>query len=161
MSATEPLFQFDDPQLSERDVEARVRETIKPYQFGAEVDQLSYLPPEPAPEMAEDLRFALADLLARYDQVGVTAAPELDSSLIGRAKRTFHRLVIYYVNLSARRQVAVNTSVARALSLLSARVAADEQEIAALRREVRALRALRAECCGANAESSTDTAQHE
>jgi hypothetical protein len=123
-------------------VEERVRGILTSRGIATAADSATYTVQDPAPGLPDDLRFTLYDVISTSDQGGVELAIEpAQPSLFRRVKQAFHQLVIFYVNKAVGQQVGFNTAAARALTLLAMRIAANETEIAALRRELETLRA--------------------
>lgn len=77
-----------------------------------------------------------------YSQTWVEPDPvESHVPLLTWLKQTFHRLVVYYVNLLGERQMIVNATLLRALNQIVTTLDRPNAEIVVLRHEVSELRA--------------------
>ena len=94
----------------------------------------------PAAGAESELEWALEEAAASARDLPIGDQLQPGFGLVGRlatrAKRPLHELTRFYVELLSTRQSAVNRPLVRAVELLAKRVAAQELEIAELRRRV-------------------------
>lgn len=142
------LIEIRDPAIDAREVIARIRANIEArHAAGHRPPTLSSfgLPSPPSTQDAT-LQYHLTQANETYNQiwVEVSLAPSLATQvpilgrLWGLIRKQAHRLVLYYVEMLASKQMSFNEHVVGALN----RLAVAQEEMAALREEVAELRRL-------------------
>lgn len=122
-------------------LEQRASEIAEQYHLQHETSTLHFHLNEPSLDLPEDVRFTLKMLIATCDQSMLPITPPV-KGIVGRIRHILHRLVIYYVNQSASRQITYNVALIHTLNTLINQLQQQRTEIASLRREVQALREL-------------------
>ena len=114
----------------------RARAIVEQYHLAHEAGAGQFHLQEPSSDLPEDVRFALHMLIATCDQ-STLSAPAQAGGIIGRIRQKLHRLVVYYVNQSATRQIAFNVAAVHAINTLADQLRQSEAEVADLRRQLR------------------------
>src|SRR5512135_2109063 len=99
MNSQEPVIQIDDPAIDAAAIEEQIRRNLAQHALDTGV----YFPPSqiqpPGDRLPKDIRFALDQVRATYDQVGIEpVSVESRWPWMERIKQMFHQLVVFYVN---------------------------------------------------------------
>ena len=141
------IVRIVDPELDVEAILAEIRENLaKRPPLDPDPRDLVYRPAEAATLAAQSEVEWLVDqasALQRDLMIGerLQARPGLVGSLAVRVKRPLHQLSRFYVELLAQKVARLDDSLIRAVSILANRSARTDDELAALRREVKELRA--------------------
>ncbi len=135
------VFEMENTAVSPDDLAGKIAATLEKYplrgpaswpEFALTANDLTAAAPDPA-----SLHAALEQAVRAYDQIWVTA--EITPSrwpFVTRVKKSFHQLVIFYVNRLGERQIKFNDRILRAVNLLAAAHAAKDVEITRLRQRL-------------------------
>jgi len=137
----EATFTMENTAVSPDDLAGKIAATLEKYplrepaswpEFALTANDPAAATPDPA-----NLHAALEQAVRAYDQMWVTA--EITPSrwpFVTRIKKSFHQLVIFYVNRLGERQIKFNDRILRAVNLLAAAHAAKDAEITRLRQRL-------------------------
>lgn len=158
MTKLDDVIEIRDSEIDVEDIMARIRERIRNRRDQADAQGLDYdrLTKEHTSyntdgTLSTDFYYDLRQVRENADSIWVSlSVVERDIPLVGslvtRARRMVHSLVLYYVNMLAGKQVVFNRSAASALSELAshsegtgARIQELESEVEALRERIAAL----------------------
>jgi|GEM_PF-6614965 len=141
------ILEIVDSALDTEAIARRIRENLHEHSLEArEFPEFAVTPPpwDPHSRFPEPVHYDLQQAHEAYTQTWVTMPPLTSRlPLVGRIKRAFHRLVLYYVNRLASQQMVVNAAILRVLTRLvvAPDAAAPDADLAALQDEIAALRA--------------------
>jgi hypothetical protein len=134
----ESLVPVDD--LDVQVVMDRIRESMVEGALGDDVEYPTYAAARAQsgdlpPRFSEELYYQLEQANLNYDQVLaelslVESTVPLLGTVVNRFKRELHRLVVYYVNMVAERQVTVNDAVVHTLNHLVDQLEMDGARVA-------------------------------
>jgi hypothetical protein len=134
----ESLVPVDD--LDVQVVMDRIRESMVEAALGDDVEYPTYAAARAQsgdlpPLFSEELYYQLEQANLNYDQVLaelslVESTVPLLGTVVNRFKRELHRLVVYYVNMVAERQVTVNDAVVHTLNHLVDQLEMDGARVA-------------------------------
>jgi hypothetical protein len=141
------VIEIPAPEVNEQDIIAQIQKRIPQRQAEAKAQGLDYerLVEGAATSFSPALYYDLFLARRRADAVEVPLTLEksqvpIIGGLLDRFRLELHRLVVYYVNRSAGRQVVFNLAVAGALSQLLGELEEREDLIARLEDEAASLR---------------------
>ena len=141
----EGVFEFRDGEINAEEIMARLRERIAARRAQAAAQGLAY------DELAQGGGAVFAnDLPAPTSHVGSQHSADgifVPLSVVGntnpiakKARMALHQLVIYYVNMLAGKQAAVNRANAQAMSGLLATLDAANKKVAVLEEEIKRMK---------------------
>lgn len=148
------IVRIVDPELDVQAILAEIRENIaRRPPLDPDPRDLVYRPQEAAVLTAQtELEWLIdqASAAQRDLVIGERLAvpPGLVGALAARVKRPLHQLARFYVELLAQKVARLDDAVIRALSIIATRSNRVDDELAALRQEVRQLKAQLAELRG-------------
>lgn len=151
----EALIEIHDPEIDAVEVMRRIRESLEEKRRSGLIRERDFprfgvatMPPPPVGAHDTDLYYHLQRANDTCADVGVAVtladSPLTRLPVVGRfwalLRRQTHELIVYYLGLSARKQVGVNTHLVSVLNRLAAQNQAQAEELEELRRQVQALR---------------------
>lgn len=159
MMAEDDIIEIRDPEIDVQEIMRRVRERVRqraaqkkaePWlpDFGSEVTDIDSSAGAFTPKMYYTLRQAREQANRIWVDLLLTETTAQRIPFLGglwrRIRREAHNLVLFYVNILAANQAAVNNHVVRILSELVSKqeqLQDDEDKLKRLREEIEALRA--------------------
>lgn len=138
------LWEMKNTAVSPTELAAKIDATLKKNPLHAPKNWAEFAltavsPTAANPDLA-DIYATLEQAARAYDQIWV--ATEITSSrwpLINRIKKSFHQLVIFYVNRVGQQQIRFNDRILRTAKLLADRQAARDEELANLKKQIKHL----------------------
>ena len=134
------LFEMENTAVSPDELSQKIAATLARYSLETPASwpefAITSTPPDAAPDLHQ-LYAALEQAARAYDQIWVTA--EITPSrwpLLNRIKKSFHQLVIFYVNRLGERQIKFNDRILRAANLLAAAQSVRDEEITRLKGQI-------------------------
>lgn len=150
----EGVFEFRDGEINAEEIMARLRERIAARRAQAAAQGLAYDElaqgggavfanelPAPTSHVGSELAAQVAGLQHSADGIFVPLSVVGNTNPIAKkARMALHQLVIYYVNMLAGKQAAVNRANAQAMSGLLATLDAANKKVAVLEEEIKRMK---------------------
>ncbi len=135
------VFEMENTAVSPHDLAAKITAILEKHPLDTPQNwpefAITAVSPANATADLTDLYAALEQAANAYDQIWVPAEITPSRwSLLTRVKKSFHQLVLFYVNRLGERQIKFNDRILRAVNLLASAQAARDEEIISLQQQI-------------------------